>query len=449
MRETKDQKRAPATGAAPATEPQEVRSVDEARAHILSALTPLGDELVLLPAASGRILAEPLRARRDLPAFDNSAMDGIGVRVDDVRAASDGPVRLRLLGSALPGQPTPLEEGRPLPPGHAVRIMTGAPVPEGVEAVVMREHTDESRVTEGFIAVLAGAAPGQHIRRRGEDVAVDDIVGAAGDALTPARLNLLLSAGHVTARVQRRPIVAVVASGDELKEVGLPLAATDVVNSNAHAVAAAARELGCDVHLLGIARDTLEDHVRHMQDGRFADVLVTIGGVSMGTHDFVRPALAHLGATLEMWRVAMRPGKPIAFGRTAGDASAGRASQVIFGLPGNPVSSLVSFELFVRPALLKMMGVRATTRPLWRATLVDGGFKKKPGLEHWARGEARLSAAGALEVRLSDQQGSHQISAMARGNALVKFAPAVESVAAGAAVELMLLTEPWTAADMA
>lgn len=418
----------------------ELLSVDDARAQILDRLRPLGDEMAFLPAAAGRVLSGELRSLRDLPAFDNSAMDGVGVRAADLAGARSKPVRLTLTGASLPGG-APVEAA--LKAGQAVRIMTGAPVPPGVDAVVMRELTDESEVQAGIVVVKDEPPVGQHIRRRGEDVARDDVVGSAGDVITPARLNLLLSAGHATARVHRRPVVAVVASGDELREVGLPLGERDVVNSNAHAIAGAAREAGCDVHVLGIARDSLEDHVRRMKDGLFADVLITIGGVSMGTHDFVRPALEQIGATLDMWRVAMKPGKPVAFGhRSRGEGN----DVVIFGLPGNPVSSLVSFELFVRPALRKMSGARAVTRPLWKATLVDSDFKKKPGLEHWARGEVRLTD-GALRVRLAGQQGSHQISAMARGNALVRFGRDVERVNEGAIVDLMLLDDPFTDAD--
>lgn len=417
-------------------------AVDDARALILSHVRVLGDETVFLPAADGRVLAEPLGSLRDLPAFDNSAMDGVGVRAEDVQSAREAPVALKLVGTSLPGG-TLVEA--PLARGEAVRIMTGAPIPAGVDAVVMRELTDESAVGDGRIFVKDASQLGQHIRRRGEDVARGDIVGKAGDPLTPARLSLLLAAGHSTARVRRRPVVAVLASGDELREVGLPIGERDVVNSNAHAVAAAAREAGCEVHLLGIARDSLDDHVRRMQDGLFADVLITIGGVSMGTHDFVRPALEHLGATLEMWRVAMKPGKPVAFGRRPRSGASGD-ELVVFGLPGNPVSALVSFELFVRPALRKLSGRNSLVRPLHRATLVDSDFKKKPGIEEWARGEARLEE-GRLLVRLAHGQGSHQISAMARSNALVRFAHEVESATGGDEVELMLFDELVTSAE--
>ncbi|HEY4221066.1 MAG TPA: molybdopterin-binding protein, partial [Myxococcota bacterium] len=198
--------------------------------------------------------------------------------------------------------------------------------------------------------------------------------------------------------------------------------------------------LGCEARLLGIAKDTLADHVHRIGAGLAgSDVVITIGGVSMGTHDFTRPALEQLGATIELWRVAMRPGKPIAFAR--------KDAVRIFGLPGNPVSSFVSFELFVRPALLRMQGLVGAPRPLWPAQLVDSEMKKKAGLEVYARGSARLMS-GKLVVRLVEGQGSHHMSALADANCLVRFPRDVERVAAGGAVEVMLLADPLVAADM-
>ncbi|MBI1947725.1 MAG: molybdopterin molybdotransferase MoeA [Deltaproteobacteria bacterium] len=409
----------------------ELLGVDEARARMLDAVAPLADETVPLVEAAGRALAAELRALRSLPGFDNSAMDGVGVRVADVTGASDAaPVTLRLVGEALAGGAAATAS---LAGGEAVRIMTGAAIPPGVEAVVMREHTDERDVERGLIHVKAAAPAGQHVRRVGEDVRQGGVVGRAGDVITPARLNLVLAAGHVSARVVRRPMVAVLASGDELCEVGAPLDERAVINSNAHAIAAAVRAAGGEARLLGIARDSLADHVAHIREAAFADVLLTVGGVSMGTHDFVRPALAEVGCTLSLWRVAMRPGKPVAFG-----TSDGGSARYVVGLPGNPVSAMVGFELFVRPALRKLLGVSSPwTRPLHWATLAEG-TKKKAGLEHWAR--ARVTRAdGALIATLLDAQGSHQISGLADADALVRLPRAATTLAAGERVEAMLL----------
>lgn len=411
----------------------ELFSVDDARARILHAMAPLGDETALLTNADGRALAAELVALRSLPGVDNSAMDGVGVRVADVAGATDlQPIALTLVGEALAGGAA---NARPLGAGEAMRVMTGAAIPPGVEAVVMREHTDERDVARGVVHIKAPATLGQHVRRIGEDVLKGGVVGRAGDLVTPARLNLLLAAGHVSARVVRRPVVAILASGDELKDVGAPLSERDVVNSNAYAIAAAVRAAGGHAHLLGIARDTLADHVARIREGGFADVLVTVGGVSMGTHDFVRPALAEVGCALELWRVAMRPGKPVAFGRRVD----GRSAQLVFGLPGNPVSAMVSFELFVRPALRKLQGVSPTgwTRPLHRAALA-AATTKKAGLEHWARACVTMTD-GALLAALLDAQGSHQISGLADANALARLPRESTALAAGDHVEVMLL----------
>lgn len=443
------------------TAPGPALSVDAARSLILDRISPVDVEDIALVDAGGRVLGADRKAMRPIPAFDNSAMDGVGVRTADVTGASRAsPVALRVVGEALPGAVPPFasatndasathdarehtnaREHTGLREGECVRIMTGAPVPPGVDAVVMREVTDESRVAEGIIAVLEPAPLGQHVRRRGEDVQEGELIVRAGDVVTPARMNAALCAGIVRLMVHRRPVVAILASGDELREIGAGDEPGTIPNSNAHAIAAVARAAGCDVRLLGIASDSLDDHVDKMRAGLDADALVTIGGVSMGTHDFVRPALEKLGGTLEMWRVAMRPGKPIAFGRIA---RADRISLPIFGLPGNPVSAHVAGELFLRPALEKLGGARALVRPLWSAVLVgESGtpFTKKSGLEHWARGEASL-VDGRLHVRVLDKQGSHHIAALARANALVRFAIDVERVDAGALVEVLLLDEP-------
>jgi molybdopterin molybdotransferase len=385
-------------------------SVEEARALVLSKIDVLDEhEVVPLLEADGRVLATELRATRNLPAFDNSAMDGVGVRLDDVKTV---PTTLRIVGASRPGNKGEAAIG----PGEAMRIMTGGLVPFGVDAVVMREHTDESRVDAGEVVVLQAPVAGQHIRRCGEDVRIDAVIASAGDVVTPARMNLLLAAGVVNARVVRRPVVGILSSGDELKEVGEPAGDADVINSNAHAVAMAARSAGCAVRLLGIARDSLDDHVDKINASEGCDVLLTIGGVSMGTHDFVRPALERCGCALDMWKVAMRPGKPIAFGR--------RGAQRVFGLPGNPVSALVSFELFVRPALKKLAGQRNYDLRLARGVL-DEAFDKKRGLEVWARARARWEG-DVLRVHIVDKQGSHQVSGMAEANALARFPSEIE-----------------------
>jgi molybdopterin molybdotransferase len=410
-------------------------SVDEARAQILAACAPLSSERVALTElahdARPRRLAATLSSRRALPPFHNSAMDGFGVRAADVAAASDAqPVALRVVGASLAGGAVAPSPG----PGEAVAITTGAPLPAGVDAVVMRERCDERARGEGLVHVLHAARVGEHIRRRGEDVDEGAVVGRASDVVTPARLNLLLSAGHVAVDVVRRPTVAVLASGDELREVGDGIGDDVIVNSNAWAIAAAATQAGAHVRLLGIARDTLDDHVARM-DIDDVDVLLTIGGVSMGSHDFVRPALTQLGATLSLWKIAMRPGKPLAFGALPRR----RRPVLFFGLPGNPVSSLVTFALFVAPALRALQGDPAPVPTPQRLPLLDDvAFAKKRGLAFFARATSAVSD-GVAGVRTLDRQGSGQVSGLADATHLACFAADAERIEPGSLVDVIAL----------
>jgi len=413
--------------------------VDVASARILAACVPLGStRKALTDVANDAVpgfLAERLDSLRALPPFSNSAMDGYAVAAIDAV-----PATLKLVGQSLAGHGSDVVIGA----GEAIAITTGAPIPAGTFAVVMREQCDESRRAEGLVTVQHQPRPGEHIRQRGEDVDTGAIVGAVGDPLTPARLNLLWSAGHTQALVARRPTVAIMASGDELKEVGAPLSDDDIVNSNAWAIAAACRRLGCVVRLLGIATDTLADHVRLMEQGIAddVDVLLTIGGVSVGSHDFVRPALEALNATLSLWRLAMRPGKPLAFGQlprpATGPATTSAPAVHFFGLPGNPVSAMVTFRLFVQPALLRLAGAPATTAAATRVAVLadDVAFTKKRGLAFFAR--AVVDREGnALVVRTVDRQGSGQISGLAEANALCCFPADAERIDPGSAVDIL------------
>lgn len=407
-------------------------SVEEAQARILKTIAPLGTEVVFLGAAGGRTLAGPVVSLRHLPPWDNSAMDGYGVRAADVHGASpDAPVSLPVRGVQLAGG----EQVGALATKSAVRIMTGAPIPAGVDAVVMRELCDETQVSPdgtGTVTVLRGVPAGEAIRRCGEDVTLGEVVAHSGTVITPGYLNLLASAGHATVSVSRRPKVAILASGDELTELGAAWGEGDIPNSNAHALAAAVEAASCEPRMMGIARDSLEDHIRLIDASADADVLLTIGGVSMGTHDFVRPALEALDVPLSFWKVALRPGKPLAFAR--------RGPQLIFGLPGNPVSSLVGFELFVRPALLRLQGRGHLFRRLLPATLVEGTLRKKPDVAFYARGEVSFGADG-LVARLSAKQGSGQISGLARANALVVAGLSSTELCPGDPVQVMLLDD--------
>jgi molybdopterin molybdotransferase len=403
--------------------------VDDARARILAHASPVSVERVGLidPDPRPRVLASTMTSKRALPPFTNSAMDGYGVA-----AGTTSGTQLRIVGQSRAGHGSAVSMG----PGEAIAITTGAPIPAGVDAVVMRELCDESRVSEGVVVVNHTPAAGEHVRARGEDVQEGAVVGAAGDVVTPARLNLLLSAGHVSAAVFRRPVVCVLASGDELREIGDGIADDVIVNSNAWATAAAARSAGADVRMLGIAKDTLEDHVQKI-DVDDADVVVTIGGVSVGSHDFVRPALLQLGATLHLWKIAMRPGKPLAFGSIPRRRRrpAPQGSVLVLGLPGNPVSALVTFTIFGLPLLRALAGRSDVLPPVSSAILDDDRpFVKKKGLRFFAR--ARLEAG---RVRLLERQGSGQISGLADANALACLDKDAERVEPGSIVEVIPL----------
>lgn len=417
-----------------------MKTVSEARAIILDGLAPLGSERVPLVAAAGRMVAHSVEARRNLPPWDNSAMDGYAVRTEDVAAASaDMPVTLDVVGTVAAG--AVVKDLPALAAGQAVRIMTGAPVPPSATAVVMREQTDEAGNdgTSGTVAIQAAVRVGQNIRRMGEDVADGRPVAQPGDLVTPARLNLIASAGHASVAVVRKPRVAVLASGDELADVGEPLGPDSIVNSNAHALVAACRAAGCDARFLGIARDTVADHVAYIEAAADADILITIGGVSVGDRDPVRPALEQAGVDIALWKVAMRPGKPLAFGRKT--RGPGSPVQLVFGLPGNPVSSLVAFEQWVRPAVRSLLGQPGVVRRFLRATAQAAQpFKKRPGVEFYVRVRVEI-VDGALVAHVGTKQSSGQISGLAEANALLRIPSDATQIADGDACDVWLLDE--------
>jgi molybdopterin molybdotransferase len=340
-------------------------SFEQARRTILANVGPLGSERVELLAAVGRVVSEDLAAPWDLPFYDNSAMDGFAVRAAD--CGKDAPLKVT---GYIPagGTPAPAVE-----PGCAVRIMTGAAVPPGCDAVVPVEETDEG--TEE-VRVRATVSPGQHIRRRGEDVARGRTIVAAGTVIRPPEVSVLASLGMAFVPVFRRARVAVLSTGDELIELGQPPEAGKIINSNALSLAAAVRQIGAEPVLLGIARDDMASQRAKLEEGLKADVLITSAGVSAGDRDLVRDGLAELGVEQLFWGVEVKPGKPLAFGM--------RDATPVFALPGNPVSAMVTFEEFVRPALLRMMGHRRVIRRYVRATLREE-VRKKPGRLHFLR----------------------------------------------------------------
>lgn len=336
-------------------------SFEEARSSILSHVNVCGTERVPLLEAVGRVLAEDRSAPWDMPLWDNSAMDGYAVRSADCGKI---PCTLTVSGFLPAGARA---DGVIVEAGCAVRIMTGAPTPTGCDAVVPVEETDDGQQS---VRLNQAVAKGQHIRVRGEDVPAGTTFVQAGTLIRPPEINMLATFGLALVPVFRRPVVAIVSTGDELVELGQTPGPGEIVNSNALSLAAAVRETGAIPRLIGIARDNLDSHRKLLREGLKADVLITSAGVSAGDCDFVRDVLEELGARQLLWKVGVKPGGPTAF--------ALHGETPVFSLPGNPVSTMITFEEFVRPALLKMQGQRQVLRPLFKAVLAED-LKKKPG----------------------------------------------------------------------
>lgn len=395
-------------------------TVEEALAQILARTRPLEAEHVDVRAALGRVLAEPVVSRRVIPPWPNSSMDGYAVRAADTAAA---PVVLAVAGRVTAG----LVPDTPVGAGQAVRIFTGAPLPEGADAVVPQEDVD---VDGDRIRVRRAVEPGAYVRPRGEDVQAGQRVLEPGRRLGAAELGLLATLGHSPVRVYRRPRVAVLSTGNELADLGTEPGPGQIPNTNSYSLTAQVLEAGGEPINLGVARDDLGAIEARLRWALAADVLVTSAGVSVGELDLVREALTRAGATLHLWQVAMRPGKPITFG-TLGD-------RLVFGLPGNPVSAMVTFELFVRPALRRMSGLERLARPRVRARAV--GSIANPGRR---RGYLRVSLGRDAEgytARLTGDQGSAILRSMVLADGLA-VVPGETVIAEGETVEVIVLRD--------
>ena len=336
-------------------------SFEEARTIILDSVQPVGTERIHLLEAAGRVLAEDIAAPWDMPLWDNSAMDGYAVRSQDCMAT---PCRLRVTGFLPAGAKA---DGITVEAGCAVRIMTGAPTPAGCDAVVPVEETDDGKQE---VNLLEPVKKRQHIRFRAEDVASGVIFVRSGTRIRPPEINMLAGFGMALVPVYLRPTVAILSTGDELVELGRTPGPGEIVNSNTLSLAAAVQEADCIPRIIGIARDNRESHLEKLREGLKADVLITSAGVSAGDCDLVRDILEELGAKQMFWKVGIKPGGPTAY--------AMYESTPVFSLPGNPVSTMITFEEFVRPALLRMQGHQRVLRPLFKAVLREA-LKKKPG----------------------------------------------------------------------
>jgi molybdopterin molybdotransferase len=395
-----------------------VLTVEQALEQILVRTQVLDAEKADIRLALGRVLAEPIVSRREIPPWANSSMDGYAVRAADIGSV---PVTLPVVAK-IPAGSYP---EKPLAPGTAARIFTGAPLPDGADTVIPQEDV---QADADHVVIGRAVETGAYVRPRGEDVRVGDVVLTPGRRLGAAEIGLLATLGHSPVQVYRRPRVAVLSTGNELADLGVEPGPGQIPNTNTYSLAAQVLESGGEPTNLGVAPDRLEDIEERIRAGRSADVLISSAGVSVGELDLVRTAFERCGAQLHLWRVSMRPGKPITFG------SLGRT--LVFGLPGNPVSAMVTFELFVRPALLRMAGLREVFRPRVRARALEP--IPNPGRR---RGYLRVTLerdADGWSARLTGEQGSAILRSMVDADGLAVVAGDTV-IAKGDAVEVILL----------
>jgi molybdopterin molybdotransferase len=389
-------------------------SEEQALAKVLAAVQPLDAQSVDLLAACGRFSAADLFAALPSPAFDNSSMDGYAVDSKSCGANA----RLKVAGA----QPAGADRGLMLRPGEAIRVFTGAPIPRGADAVIMQEDV---RAEGDAVVLQAAVEPGENIRRQGSDLCTGQKILAGGERIAPGSIGMLASQGIAEIRVGRAPRVAILSTGDELALPGAPLTPGKIYESNSLLLAALVAKTGAAPERLGIAPDEPQMLGEKLRSSLEADVLIVSGGVSVGEHDLVKAALKDLGAELDIWRVSIKPGKPFLFGQ--------RGRCRIFGLPGNPVSSFVTFLQFVRPAILKMMGAGANQLALPAFPVVTASELSNPSERpHYVRGRVtggRFTAIG--------RQESHALFGLSQSNALVRVG-AGERVAEGARVDALV-----------
>ena len=388
------------------------------RIHALAAPVA-GTERVAIRETLGRVLAEPVRSPIDVPARDNSAMDGYAVRAAD--AGGDGPTVLRVLGTAWAGRPFP----DPVEPGECVRIMTGAVMPSGADAVVIQEKTETGPGDTVRFADRPRA--GDNVREAGEDIPRGAAVLDAGQRIGPAELGVLASLGTVEASVRRRVRVAFFSTGDELRSLGEALPEGCIYDSNRYTLLAMLRAVGAEILDLGVVRDLREEVERAFREAAAAaDAIVTSGGVSVGEADFVKETLERAGE-VGFWKIAMKPGRPLAFGKVGG--------ALFFGLPGNPVSVMVTFYQFVQPALRRMMGEPETAPVRFRVKCASR-LRKRPGRVEFQRGVLGYDETGRLAVRSTGGQGSGILSSMHEANCFIVLPLESEGVEPGSEVDV-------------
>jgi len=413
-------------------------SVEEALEKVLSYVEVLEPERKPILDCLGQVLAEDVYSTIDIPPLDNSAMDGYALRAKDTRGASESSPRYLVVVGGIAAGSVPTKEVRP---GTAIRIMTGAPLPEGADAVVQFEDTDEvsrksARGDLSHIGILCQAKKGLNVRCRGEDIARGDLILKKGKVLRPQEIGVLASLGRPTALVIRRPIVAILATGDELIGVDQPLAPGKIHNSNTYTIAAEVSRYGGIPKILGIGRDSVQSLTEKIDEGLDADMLITSGGVSKGDYDIVKDVLAEHGE-VSFWTVCMKPGKPLAFGIIKKMGGRSKRKVPHLGLPGNPVSSTVTFEQFARPAILKMMGKKMLAKPTIRA-IIENDVTDTDGRRLFARVTV-TKRGGQYHASLTGPQGSGILTSLAKANGLAIIPESSQGVKAGDIVEVQML----------
>jgi molybdopterin molybdotransferase len=400
-------------------------SVEEALKRILDSFSPLGLEKASILDALGRVIGEDIYAGRAIPPKDHSTMDGYAIRAVDTRGTSSGNPAVLDVIDDIPAGAIPKTR---IEAGQAARIMTGAPLPEGADAVIRMEDT---RKEGDRVALFAEATKGQDIRYAGEDVRIGEKVISRGEIIRPAEVGMLASLGRSFVLVHQQPLVAVVATGDELIDIDEPPTPWKIVGSNSYSIAALVRECGGIPLQIGIAKDCREDLLAKFRAAMRADIILSSGGVSVGDYDLVKEIMKEAGNRIHFWQVAMKPGRPLAFGSLE--------DVPIVGLPGNPVSSMVSFEQFIRPAILKMLGHVNLFRRTVRARLEED-IKKKEGMRHFIRARIRRDGEDCVVVTTGNQ-GSDILRSMVRANGLIILPEEATIVRKDSMVKVQLLDD--------
>ena len=399
--------------------------LSQAQKIVLEACAPLGCEKVSLLDALGRVLGVDIIAPRSNPPWDNSAMDGFAVRWEDIKKEHEitKPAELTIIEDIQAGSVATKEVG----PGQAIRIMTGAPVPKGADTVVRVEYTEPS---EKSVRIFLPEPKGANIRACGEDVKVGEVIIPKGTLLRPGEVGMLAILAKSFVLVHQQPRVGILSTGDELADLDEQFDEHKIVNSNSYGIAAAVKEAGGIPILLGIAKDEPASLKEKISQGLTCDIIVLSGGVSMGDYDFTKIVFEELGADMHFWKLAIRPGQPLAFGKIQG--------KLAFGLPGNPVSSMMTFEQLVRFAVLKMAGHTKLERPTIEAEFQES-FKKQPDRRHFLRGILKREN-GKITVRTTGPQGSGILTSMVKANGLIDVSEEIEQVNPGDTVKVQLLS---------